>query len=273
MTNQQIIDFIKTQLEKGINKETISKELLANGWTIEDVNESFKAIETPAINQVNNLNMATVQAKNNSNKTILVIVISLLLIATAVFGAYYLSTKTKFQITTSGLDSKSQNTLPNPYVNDEYHFSFSYPKDIVSSVGKVSEFNLSKIDFAYNIYVQNKTTGSVESTQLPLGGMIVGKKTYQQFVDSFKKSKTLNNITEKKIEKNGLVWNTVSVIDADNSPAMNIAITERDGLNYTLVLLGTPLVNGKEVISGQNDMLNSTMEMFIDTFKFTDIKQ
>jgi len=41
MITQQLIDFIKTQLEKGISKEVISKELIANGWKVEDVQAGF----------------------------------------------------------------------------------------------------------------------------------------------------------------------------------------------------------------------------------------
>lgn len=41
MTNQQLLDFIKQQLQLGKDKENISKELLVNGWNTQDVEEGF----------------------------------------------------------------------------------------------------------------------------------------------------------------------------------------------------------------------------------------
>ncbi len=44
MTNQQLLDFIKSQLALGLTKEKISSELLANGWNTQDIEEGFKAV-------------------------------------------------------------------------------------------------------------------------------------------------------------------------------------------------------------------------------------
>jgi hypothetical protein len=44
MINQPLLDFIKQQLSKGLTKEKITSDLLANGWDTEDVNEGFAAI-------------------------------------------------------------------------------------------------------------------------------------------------------------------------------------------------------------------------------------
>lgn len=41
MVNQQILDYIKQQLQQGIPKETISSNLLSQGWQQQDVNEAF----------------------------------------------------------------------------------------------------------------------------------------------------------------------------------------------------------------------------------------
>lgn len=41
MVNQQILDYIKQQLQQGISKETISSNLLSQGWQQQDVNEAF----------------------------------------------------------------------------------------------------------------------------------------------------------------------------------------------------------------------------------------
>ena len=47
MINQQLLDFIKGQLQLGKNKETISKELSGGGWATEDIQEGFNAINIP----------------------------------------------------------------------------------------------------------------------------------------------------------------------------------------------------------------------------------
>jgi hypothetical protein len=48
MINQQLLDFIKNQLLKGVDKETISKELLENGWPEGDILEGFNLINRPS---------------------------------------------------------------------------------------------------------------------------------------------------------------------------------------------------------------------------------
>jgi len=46
MINQQLLDFIKQQLQSGLTKEVIYKQLLDNGWTLQDVEEGFNALTT-----------------------------------------------------------------------------------------------------------------------------------------------------------------------------------------------------------------------------------
>ncbi|MCX6751841.1 MAG: hypothetical protein NT161_03730 [Candidatus Nomurabacteria bacterium] len=47
MINQPLLDFIKQQLQAGLTKEKISNDLLTNGWTLQDIEEGFKAIVVP----------------------------------------------------------------------------------------------------------------------------------------------------------------------------------------------------------------------------------
>jgi hypothetical protein len=42
MINQQLLDFVKGQLQLGNSKENISKQLLSNGWAQKDIEEAFK---------------------------------------------------------------------------------------------------------------------------------------------------------------------------------------------------------------------------------------
>lgn len=48
MINQQLLDFIKQQLQLGSTKEKISVDLISNGWTAKDVEEGFKTINPTA---------------------------------------------------------------------------------------------------------------------------------------------------------------------------------------------------------------------------------
>ena len=111
MINQQLLGFIKEQLQKGITKEIITKELLVNGWNNEDVEEGFKVINIPSpvlnsipvpnpiINQtpISNFNSfnpgvgmsnISVQPKKHSGRKIFLIVLILFLLAGGA-SAYY----------------------------------------------------------------------------------------------------------------------------------------------------------------------------------------
>lgn len=66
MVNQQLLDFIKMQLEKGVDKELISTQLLSNDWTRQDIEEGFQSAgtgiekSTTTIPPVINYNQSTV---------------------------------------------------------------------------------------------------------------------------------------------------------------------------------------------------------------------
>jgi hypothetical protein len=44
MVNQQLLDYVKRQLEKNVSKEQIKGSLMANGWDASDVEEGFAAL-------------------------------------------------------------------------------------------------------------------------------------------------------------------------------------------------------------------------------------
>ena len=44
MINQQLLDFIKHQLQLGLTKKKIPNDLLTNGWTLQDIEEGFRAL-------------------------------------------------------------------------------------------------------------------------------------------------------------------------------------------------------------------------------------
>ncbi|MDI6602948.1 MAG: hypothetical protein QME57_02385, partial [Patescibacteria group bacterium] len=45
MVNQQLLDYIKQQLQQGINQEQIKSSLMANGWQAKDIDEAFAFIQ------------------------------------------------------------------------------------------------------------------------------------------------------------------------------------------------------------------------------------
>lgn len=48
MVNQQLLDYIRQQLQQGVSREQIKSSLLANGWQEADINETFALISNPA---------------------------------------------------------------------------------------------------------------------------------------------------------------------------------------------------------------------------------
>lgn len=100
MINQQLSDFIKQQLLKGVDKETITKELLGNGWSEIDIKEGFNTVNTPVINQTINPvinpvafssinNPILTQTVNHSGKKVILIIVALFIIAGGVSGYYF----------------------------------------------------------------------------------------------------------------------------------------------------------------------------------------
>ena len=44
MINQQILDYIKQQVQQGVSREQIKSSLMTNGWSSSDIEEGFNAI-------------------------------------------------------------------------------------------------------------------------------------------------------------------------------------------------------------------------------------
>lgn len=53
MTTQELIDYIKGELQKGTNEEAIKENLVKTGWKVEDVNEAFQNLNSPQPSQQN----------------------------------------------------------------------------------------------------------------------------------------------------------------------------------------------------------------------------
>lgn len=50
MINQELLDYIKQQLQQGVSREQIKNSLLANGWQEQDIEEGFNNINIDASN-------------------------------------------------------------------------------------------------------------------------------------------------------------------------------------------------------------------------------
>ena len=100
MINQQLLDFIKSQLSKDVDKETITKELLGSGWLEKDIQEGFNTVNIPIVspeinsatnpplsNRINN--PIITQNSNSSGKKILLIIVALFILAGGVSGYYF----------------------------------------------------------------------------------------------------------------------------------------------------------------------------------------
>lgn len=91
MTNQQLLDFIKQQLLKGVDKETITKELLGGGWAEQDIQEGFNTVNVPIVSSIINPinNPILTQNTNHSGKKVILIIVALFIIAGGVSGYYF----------------------------------------------------------------------------------------------------------------------------------------------------------------------------------------
>ena len=50
MINQQILDYIKQQIQQGVSREQIKSSLMTNGWQASDIEEGFNAIGSGSSN-------------------------------------------------------------------------------------------------------------------------------------------------------------------------------------------------------------------------------
>ena len=46
MINQQVLDYIKQQLEQGATKKSISSSLVSQGWQASDIEEAFNMVSS-----------------------------------------------------------------------------------------------------------------------------------------------------------------------------------------------------------------------------------
>jgi hypothetical protein len=128
MTNQQLLDYIKQQLQQGVSNEDINKSLLANNWQNTDIEEAFNSITAP---KQQNQSSDSPQAPKSKVLLIMIAIIGVMVISGAVIGYFVLVqdpqptqeqtvTETTEKYETSVEDWKK-------YTDPQNRFSFLYP--------------------------------------------------------------------------------------------------------------------------------------------------
>jgi len=128
MVNQQLLDYIKQQLEQGVSQEQIKNSLLSVGWSEADIEEGFRLISsstTPAVTPpiysekiTENQQKAVFAPSETKSTKNLIIIISVILILAAgsVFGFYtfYKSLHKEIAQTPETSTSSTQVTVTTP---------------------------------------------------------------------------------------------------------------------------------------------------------------
>lgn len=90
MVTQQLIDYIKQQLQNGSDRESIKNSLITNGWSESDIIQALNTIG----NQPTQTNLTPTTNKPGSKKIYYVVFAVLLLVAGITGGFFYLKNKT-----------------------------------------------------------------------------------------------------------------------------------------------------------------------------------
>jgi len=129
MINQQLPDYIKQQLQQGINGEQIKSSLLAIGWQTKDIDETFLQItnQNPAT-QVNSYISPNRTAENRKAKTrLILIVIGIVVLIIFTIGMYFVATGQQ-TVVAKFLNIGSFALEKQAYSNAKYGFQINAPK-------------------------------------------------------------------------------------------------------------------------------------------------
>ncbi len=85
MTNQQLLDYIKQQLQQGVSREQIKSSLMTNGWQSQDIEEGFAFSD--ASNSSDGSNIISGQAPSKLWKVLAVSLLGVLLVGGGIYFA------------------------------------------------------------------------------------------------------------------------------------------------------------------------------------------
>ena len=195
MVNQEMLDYIKQQLQQGISQEEIKNSLIANGWQANDVQETLNSVtSTGQLNQ-----SSSTQSSKGFNKRLLwtITVIGVLVIGGGVMGYFAFinnssttptTEKQPEQVSFSPAPQQTQEqTSPQPtetaeitlkgwlkYTDPQNRFSFSYP----SSFGKPSQGTNSGFDDRVAAIRFSDFSSGIQNGRIVLGGEVALTKNF-----------------------------------------------------------------------------------------------
>jgi len=88
MITQELLIYIKQQLEQGVSREQIKSVLIASGWYEQDVEEGFYALESSASSPTNYANAPT-SSPSKVAGIVVVSIVGVLLLGGGIYGAYF----------------------------------------------------------------------------------------------------------------------------------------------------------------------------------------
>lgn len=112
MVSQQLIDYIKQQLEQGMSDEQIRQSLLANNWQLNDIEESLSVLRATSTEQ-SSIVFSNAKPKNKLGKIVGVIIILVALIVTVAFGFFIWKTQNRSQISAVSQSEENSKTSQN----------------------------------------------------------------------------------------------------------------------------------------------------------------
>ena len=140
MINQQLIDFIKTQTQQGLDKEAISLQLTGNGWKMKDIEDAFDSLSTTSSNPIP---VHPVAATPTHSEISIYTVVGISIIAICIFGAYNLIKNTFTLVQPTTVTSyKPAPAFPTiPFKANCGSAAYASPKDESAAMAASSCFN------------------------------------------------------------------------------------------------------------------------------------
>ena len=164
MINQQLLDYIKQQLQQGASRDNITNDLISQGWQQSDVNEGFSSIENFSSNQASSpqsFSTLPQQPEKNTKKTLLAIIsiIGVLAIGGGVFGYFYLKntgTETENPKVTENISPQNNelSTGTKQQIDNEQSAQNQIPKQEVASKQEEESVSASSQDL-WSIFDKN----------------------------------------------------------------------------------------------------------------------
>ena len=213
MTNQQLLDYIKQQLQNGIGKENIKAELLAKGWKEKDVLETMTLIEN---NQVG-ITSETSNVSNSKKVRLLVVGVISIFVIGLIAWLFFLKQPSGEPV--KKINTQEAITIKTPVTTD-----FANQEAITIKTPITTDFA------KYQPYLV-EINPSTESYRLPVSlGQVKNKKLF-----------SLSGV-EQKLEKQGFVaipsnYNQVYDLYKDNTDDGRPNFVTTDSVLHTYHIL------------------------------------